>query len=127
MWVYCSGYDSPDSGVLPEIVLYDYQSSRHGYHPVNFLKGYNRYLHTDGYQGYEQTDAILVGCWAHARRRFIDAQRVQVKGKTGSADWVLSKIQKLYRIESLLKDASPEVKYAARQTEARDLLKELRD
>ncbi|AZL85957.1 IS66-like element ISVsa2 family transposase [Aliivibrio salmonicida] len=127
MWVYCSGYDSPGSGVLPGIVLYDYQSSRHGYHPVNFLKGYNGYLHTDGYQGYEQTEAILVGCWAHARRRFIEAQRVQVKGKTGSADWVLSKIQKLYRIESLLKEASPEAKYVARQTEARDLLKELRD
>ena len=61
MWVYCSGYDYPDSGVLPGIVLYDYQPSRHGYHPVNFLKSYNGYLHTDGYQ-----DKATSGCDFHA-------------------------------------------------------------
>ena len=127
MWVYCSGSDTPGTDTLPGIVLYDYQPSRHGYHPVNFLQGYSAYLHTDGYKGYEQTDTVLVGCWAHARRRFIDAQRIQVKGKKGRADLAVSHIQKLYRIEALLHGESAQKKYAVRQEEARPLLKEFRE
>ena len=127
MWVYCSGSDTPGTDTLPGIVLYDYQPSRHGYHPVNFLQGYSAYLHTDGYKGYEQTHAVLVGCWAHARRRFIDAQRIQVKGKKGRADLAVSQIQKLYRIEALLNGESAQKKYAVRQEDARPLLKEFRE
>ena len=85
------------------------------------------YLHTDGYKGYEQTHAVLVGCWAHARRRFIDAQRIQVKGKKGRADLAVSQIQKLYRIEALLNGESAQKKYAVRQEDARPLLKEFRE
>jgi hypothetical protein len=36
------------------------------------LSGYNGYLQVDGYAAYEQTEATLVGCWAHARRKFTD-------------------------------------------------------
>ncbi|MCL7931835.1 IS66 family transposase, partial [Halomonas llamarensis] len=35
------------------------------------------------------------GCWAHARRKFIEAQKVQPKGKTGKADWVINQMGKL--------------------------------
>jgi hypothetical protein len=55
----------------------------------------------DGYPGYnvlEKTHKRL-GCWAHARRKFIEAQKVQPKGKVGKADQALSYIQKLYAIE----------------------------
>lgn len=86
MWVYSSGTDSPGNHEQPNIVQYDYRVSRHGYHAVDFLDGFNGYLHCDGYQGYAQTKATLVGCWAHARRKFVEAQRVQVKGKVGSSD-----------------------------------------
>jgi len=127
MWVYCSGSDTQGTDTLPGIVLYDYQPSRHGYHPVKFLQGYSAYLHTDGYKGYEQTHAVLVGCWAHARRRFIDAQRIQVKGKKGRADLAVSQIQKLYRIEALLNGESAQKKYAVRQEDARPLLNEFRE
>jgi hypothetical protein len=47
--------------------------------------GYCGYLQVDGYAGYEQTSATLAGCWAHARRKLIEAQ--QGKGETGKADW----------------------------------------
>ena len=66
MWVYCTGSDSPsdknaDKDLPPNIVLYDYQNSRAGHCPRDYLDGYRGYLQVDGYAGYEQTEATLVG------------------------------------------------------------------
>ena len=48
---------------------YEYQPTRSGEHPKEFLKGYKGYLVTDAYGGYNGiTDVTRVGCWAHARR-----------------------------------------------------------
>jgi len=127
MWVYCTGSDSPpdknaDKNLPPNIVLYDYQNSRAGRCPRDYLNGYRGYLQVDGYAGYEQTGATLAGCFAHARRKFIEVQRAQVKGKTGKADWAISHIRKLYRIESEIKDEDPAEKQTGRQKKAKPLL-----
>ena len=63
---------------------------------------------------------------AHARRKFIDAQKAQVKGKTGKADWAISHIQKLYRIEHDIKDKTEDEKQAWRQQHAKPLLDEFK-
>ena len=90
MWLYASGADSPTGNIpgteAPNIVLYDYHNSRAGQCAVNFLKGYNGYLQVDGYQGYEQTQATLIGCWAHARRKFMEAKKGAGKKGSGKAD-----------------------------------------
>jgi len=126
MWLYCSGGDSPyPESPIPTIVLYDYQRSRAGQCAVDFLEGYNRYLQVDGYVGYEQTQATLVGCWAHARRKFMEAKQSQPKGKSGKADIALNQIQKLYGIEKQTKDKSPEDKQRIRQEKAVPLLNKL--
>jgi transposase len=127
MWVYCTGSDSPPDKNLtkdrpPNIVLYDYQNSRAGRCVRDYLNGYRGYLQVDGYAAYEQTKATLVGCFAHARRKFIEVQRAQVKGKTGKADWAISHIRKLYRIESEIKDKAPAEKQAQRLAKAKPLL-----
>jgi len=122
MWLYCTGTDSPNKTSTPNIVLYDYQSGRAGQCAVDYLQGFTGYLQVDGYAGYEKTAATLAGCWAHARRKFIEAQTAQPKGKTGKADMALSMIQKLYRIEMSLKDKSVEEKYQLRQEKAKPLL-----
>lgn len=123
MWVYCTGSDSPTQSTRPNIVLYDYQmGSRAGACVVNYLQGFTGYLQVDGYAGYEKTTAKLAGCWAHARRKFIDAQKAQPKGKTGKADLALSFIQKLYRIESSLKEKTAYEKYQIRQAQAKPIL-----
>jgi transposase len=124
MWVYCTGSDSPneDPDTPPNIVLYDYQNSRSGQCASDYLRGYQGYLQVDGYQAYEQTQASLVGCFAHARRKFIDAQKMQVKGKTGKADWAISHIQKLYRIEAEIKGQSTAEKQTTRQLQSKPLL-----
>jgi hypothetical protein len=60
------------------------------------------YLQMDGYAAYEQTQANLVGCFAHARPKHINAQGAQSKGTIGKFDWALNHIQKLYAIEKRL-------------------------
>ncbi len=75
MWVYCTGSDSPSHNGPLNIVLYDYQASRSGQCARDYLAGFKGYLQVDGYAGYHQTDATLVGCWAHARRKFVEERR----------------------------------------------------
>jgi len=65
------------------------------------------YVMTDDYAGYNalgaQVEVKRLGCWAYARRKFVEAQKVQPKGKTGRADIALNLINKLYGIERDLK------------------------
>ena len=124
MWVYCTGTDSPKENGLKNIVLYDYHASRSGSCAANYLKGFSGALQVYGYQGYEQTDAQLAGCWAHARRKFVEAQKTQGNNKTGKAQWAISHIQKLYRVEKLIKDKSAEEKVVIRKEQSTPLLEQ---
>ena len=123
MWVQTGG--PPDQPV----VLYDYDSSRSASVPTALLEGYKGYLMTDGYDGYNEvarTDGIeRLACWAHVRRRFVEAVRVQPKGKRGRADEAVSLIGKLYRIEREHKEVTPEVRHLARQSSSAPVLAEL--
>ena len=122
MWLYCTGTDAPTQHDIPNIVLFDYQSGRAGQCAVDYLEGFTGYLQVDGYVGYEKTQATLAGCWAHARRKFKEAEIAQPKGKTGKANMALNHIQKLYRLEIQLKDKTPDEKYQGRQEKAKPLL-----
>lgn len=84
-----------------------------GEHPRNFLKGFNGYLHVDGYSGYHKVQNItLVGCWAHVRRKYDEALKAMPasQAKTGTvAEQGLQFCNQLFAIERELKDESPEV------------------
>ncbi len=67
-----------------------------------------------------------LGCWAHARRKFVEAQKVQPKGKTGRADMALNLINRLYGIERDLKDACDTERLVARQLRSQPLLDQLK-
>ncbi|RMV67700.1 ISPsy5, transposase [Pseudomonas caricapapayae] len=101
MWVQTGG--PPDKPVI----LFDYSTSRAQEVPTRLLDGYRGYVMTDDYAGYNalgaQAGVERLGCWAHARRKFIEAQKVQPKGKKGRADIALNRINKLYGIERDLK------------------------
>lgn len=124
MWVYGCGVETSTG---PKLVLFDYQDGRSGQHAKTYLAGYRGYLQVDGYAGYEQTEASLVGCMAHARRKFVEAQHAQGKGKTGKADWAVHHIQKLYALESKLKTMDADIKAQQRQLLAAPLLQQLRE
>ena len=70
MWLYRTGGDAEHP-----IVLYDYRPDRKAKNAEEFLEGFSGYLHADGYQGYHKLrpDIRVVGCWAHARRKFDEA------------------------------------------------------
>ena len=123
MWVQTGG--PPDKPV----VLYDYDVSRSAAVPTRLLEGFKGYLMTDGYDGYNavaRTDGIeRLACWAHVRRRFVEAVRVQPKGKRGRADEAVSLIGKLYRIEREHQEATVEMRHLARQSASVTVLAEL--
>ena len=125
MWLYGTGRDVRDTeDSTPHLVLYDYQDTRSGRCPAEFLAGYTDYLQVDGYSGYHGTEARLVGCMAHARRQFEAAPRAQPNTKVGKAVWALSLIQKLYRIEKACQGCPPEDVYRRRQSESLPLMEE---
>lgn len=105
MWLYRTGIDDEKP-----VVLYDYQSSRNGDHAVTFLKDFKGYVHSDGYSGYNKlTGIIRCGCWAHLRRKFIEAipQRKSTEGLT-NAEIGRNYCDQLFMIERDLKDLSSE-------------------
>lgn len=112
-----------------QVVLFDYETSRSGQVPVRLLDQYQGILMTDGYEGYaqvaRQNKLTHVACWAHARRKFVEAQKVQPKGKTGRADRALSLIARLYAVEKHAKPLSPEARQALRAEKSRPLLEQL--
>jgi transposase len=73
-------YSAPGKGVV-----FDFEMTRSKEVPRAFFKDYGGILHTDGYAAYEKDigtkDLIHACCWSHARRRFIDALKVQTKAK----------------------------------------------
>ncbi|HCG1270865.1 TPA: IS66 family transposase [Pseudomonas aeruginosa] len=111
------------------VILFDYSTSRAQEVPSRLLEGYCGYLMTDDYAGYNavavQPGIERMGCWAHARRKFVEAQKVQPKGKTGRADIALNLINKLYGIERDLKDASDEQRHQGRQQDSLPILAQL--
>ena len=109
-------------------MLYDYQSSRHASHAAVFLKEFNGYLHADGYDGYHRLPEkiVVVGCWAHLRRRFDEALKaLPEKNREGSAT-LLGKqyCDRLFEIERKLCDVTYEERYSNRQKLAAPLVEE---
>jgi transposase len=121
------------------LVVYTYDPSRSAEVPKRLLKGFQGYLQTDGYEGYtalgQEPGIEHVGCWAHARRKFDEALRGQGKSrkkgtksspKESKARQGLAQIQKLYKTERDLVDATPEQRHAARQEQTAPRLEKLR-
>jgi transposase len=116
-----------DDTTLPAVV-FEFAESRSGLHPLRYLQKYKGYLQADAYSGhgalYETGNIVEVGCWAHCRRRFFEIAKAQ--SKPGLAAQALQWIARLYAIESRIKDQSPNIKYASRQTEALPVLTRFR-
>lgn len=110
-----------------KLVLFDYQMGRGREGPKHILKNYQGYLQTDGYGVYDdfaqRPGITLLGCMAHARRKFNDA--LTNNKSIGSA--VLEEIQKLYAIERYITDheIKDEAKLQYRKENAVPLLKQL--
>ena len=127
MWVYLTDEYSGS----PRMVLFQYERTRGGYHPVEFLGDeFRGYLTCDGYQAYHSLpeQITVTGCMAHARRRFDEALTPLKKGftkeqlKETTAYQAMARIGMLYKIEELIRNQSPEERYAERQKQSKPLL-----
>lgn len=112
------------------VVVYHYSETRRSDYPRTLLEGYEGHLQADAYRVYrtlaEEFGFTLVGCWAHARRRFHEA--VQASKQVGAAHEGMKHIRKLYQIERELraKDFSPEAFVEKRREKVLPVFKELR-
>lgn len=106
--------------------VYDFTPDRKREHPQRFLSEFKGYLQADAYGGYDgifvRGDVIEVACWAHARRKFFDAQdtdRVR-------ATQMLELIRQLYAIEDEAKPLDHSARRELRQQQARPILDQIR-
>ena len=127
MWVYLTDEYSSS----PRMVLFQYERTRAGYHPAEFLGDqFEGYFTCDGYQAYHSLPEkiTVTGCMAHARRRFDEALTVLKKDftkeqlKETTAYQAMARIGMLYKIEEMIRDKSPEERYEERQKQAKPLL-----
>jgi transposase len=98
MWIYRGGMVSSPT------LLFEYHPSRSGDVALAMLRDYAGVVQTDGYKGYNfldtQDNVVHLGCWAHARRKFIEADKARPKkGKAGSTTIALNFIKNLYKVE----------------------------
>ena len=112
MWLYRTGNDAK-----APVILYDYQPSRNGDHAVTYLKDFKGFVHSDGFSGYNKLkDITRCGCWAHLRRKFLEAipnKKAQETSLT-SAEIGRDYCNQLFKIEESLKELSPDERYQKR-------------
>ena len=128
MWVTRGGPPDKPS------VLFEYDPSRGGKVPVRLLDDFTGILQADGYSGYGQVCAAngltRIGCWDHARRKFVEASRAAPakakKRQVAKADVALGYIRQLYAIEKTARDLSDDERYRLRQEKSLPVLQKLR-
>jgi transposase len=119
------------------LLLFEYDASRSKKVANRLLEGFQGYVQTDGYGGYTEVGQspgiVHVGCFAHARRKFVEAidgndgrrgqsPRGSHKASASRARQGLAFIQDLYAIERTLVEATPDERYRVRQERSRPVL-----
>lgn len=121
MWLYRTGGDAEQP-----IVLYEYSPNRKPKNAEAFLEGFTGWLHADGYTGYHSLPERIrvVGCWAHARRKFVEAVCALPKEQqSGSAalegQWYCNE---LFALEKEIAGMTAEERRKQRQERAKPIL-----
>ena len=121
IWLYRTGCDEEHP-----IVLYEYRPNRKAENAAAFLHGFTGYLHADGYSGYHKLPGSIrvVGCWAHARRKFDEAVNALPKGEqVGCAALEGQRIcNQLFSIEREIAGLPFEERCIQRQSRAKPVL-----
>jgi len=115
IWCYLGDEQNP-------YTVYDYTPNRSRDGPAKWLAGYSGYLQADAYGGYDgifhSQNVTEVACWAHARRKFYDAQDSDEERATQ----MLALIGELYAIEREAKDVDDAVRLSLRQSRSVPIL-----
>jgi transposase len=102
VWVYAGGEEAP-------YTVYDFRKSRGRDGPREMLEGFAGTLQCDGYAAYDgvgvEGKVVRAGCWAHARRGFIEAE----EGGDTRATEAIARIKTLFDVEREWKSSAGEV------------------
>lgn len=105
--------------------VFDFTPTRKRDGPIAFLGDYQGYLQADAYAGYDAVfapgEVKEVACWAHARRKFVEAQKSDPK----RAVTIVAHIKKLYDVESEAKEMDAQTRCALRRERSKPLLSDL--
>jgi transposase len=120
MWVYVGDDAHPYN-------LFNFTLDRGRDGPKYFLKDYDQVLLADAYGGYNGVVAgngiTRAGCWAHWRRRIIDAE----KAAPEIAREAIALVRALYAVEKETSGFSAEERLRLRQAQSAPVLAELRE
>ncbi|OFY50424.1 MAG: hypothetical protein A2W85_10320 [Bacteroidetes bacterium GWF2_41_31] len=91
--------------VMENLVFFHYdRGSRAQKVIIPLLQNFKGAIQTDGYDVYNiyerKKGVLLLGCWAHARRKFTEALKEDTKG----AQYALEQIGMIYQVESMADD-----------------------
>jgi len=115
MWIYQGDESHPYN-------VFDFTVSHTRDGPARFLESFRNTLLADAYGGYDgivlNQELPRAGCWAHARRKFIDCQAAAPEVTHA----ILRMIKRLFALESSLKDLDADERLRRRQAEAVPLL-----
>jgi hypothetical protein len=109
-------------------VVYDATEDRCRDGPLQFLKDFRGHLQCDAYAGYDELfrsargAVVEVGCWAHARRKFVEAE----KTSPALAHEAVARIRQLYAVEHEAKDLDAPARAALRRETSKPLLDALK-
>ena len=124
---YVWAWRTSDLCTTDKAVIYDFAKSRSGENARRMLKDFEGTLVVDDYSGYKASFkpgvVIEAGCWAHARRKFFEAYKLN-QSQIGKQ--ALAWIAKLYDIEREVKDLSEKDRLAMRQARSKPLLAEFK-
>jgi len=118
MWIFMTGLKTNNH------IVFEYHPTRGGDAATNFFAGFQGYLQSDAYSGYNalrKIDGITnVGCMAHCRRNFTEVTKIVTK--TGKAHEALKYIKALYNIEDKIKTWTDDERYKYRLEYSKPIL-----
>ncbi|TBL76253.1 IS66 family transposase [Paenibacillus thalictri] len=102
----------------------EYQPGRGAKYPQAFLKGFKGYLHSDAYSGYVNlAGTISCLCWAHLRRKFVEALPPEAKHPEGAfAAEGVAYCNKLFELEAKLAAHAPKERKEQRLVQEKPVL-----
>jgi transposase len=102
-------------------VVFDATTTHERDGPAAFLAPFHGALQADAYSGYDglyQSGRVIeIGCWAHARRHFVEVFMIDT-----AAALMIALIQQLYQVEHAAADLDPDGRRALRQDQSVPLL-----
>jgi len=110
--------------------VFEFQLGRGREGPRKFLTNWEGILQTDGYQAYDDVGGpkmVHVGCWAHARRKFVDA--VKVNPQDAAAINMVTRMDALFLVDRHARgeQLSVEHRLALRRVHAESWAAEIHD